>query len=100
MHLLVGADDVAELARQTVWRYTVIMNDRIEIDPAVHFGQPCVRGTRIPVHCVLELIEDGISFDRIIAEFYPSLSLEDIKACVHYAVALSRGVETHVGEAA
>lgn len=39
---------------------------RIVVDPRVHFGQPCVAGTRIPVYAVLELVEAGIPFEEII----------------------------------
>jgi uncharacterized protein (DUF433 family) len=73
------------------------MLDRISIDPAVHFGKPCVRGTRIPVYCVLELIEDGVSFEEIVSRYYPELTTEDVRACIHFATALLRGYETHVG---
>jgi uncharacterized protein (DUF433 family) len=75
------------------------MLDRIASDPAVHFGKPCVRGTRIPVHNVLELVEQGIRFDEITSKYYPDLSVEDVRACVAYAAALTRGEELHVGEA-
>jgi uncharacterized protein (DUF433 family) len=55
---------------------------RITIDPNIHFGQPCVEGTRIPVHAVLELVQAGITFDDIIHTDYPDLTLDDIRACV------------------
>jgi uncharacterized protein (DUF433 family) len=76
------------------------MLERIVVDPAVHFGKPCVRGTRIPVYCVLELVEEGVAFSEIVRTYYPDLTLDDVKACVHYATALLRGEETHTGEAA
>jgi uncharacterized protein (DUF433 family) len=75
------------------------MRDRIVVDPAVHFGRPCVRGTRIPVHAVLELIEQGLPFDAITTDYYPDITADDIRACVHYAAALMRGEELHVNEA-
>lgn len=74
------------------------MLDRIVVDATVHFGKPCVRGTRVPVHCVLELIEDGVPFDSIVADYYPALSVDDIRACVAYAAALTRGGETQTGD--
>ncbi len=74
------------------------MLDRIVADPAIHFGKPCVRGTRIPVHCVLELVEQGLSFDQITADYYPDITSDDIRACVRYAAALMRGEELHVDE--
>jgi len=62
--------------------------ERIVIDPEVHFGKPCIAGTRIPVENVLELIQEGIHFDEIVAKFYPDLSIEDVKACAQYATDL------------
>ncbi|UCC65768.1 MAG: DUF433 domain-containing protein, partial [Anaerolineae bacterium] len=40
------------------------MTERITIDPSVHFGKPCVTGTRIPVQSVLELVSEGIPFEE------------------------------------
>lgn len=62
------------------------MKDRIFVDPNIHFGKPCVAGTRIPVQNVLELVRDGVRFDAITRDFYPDLTLDDIKACVQYAM--------------
>jgi uncharacterized protein (DUF433 family) len=62
--------------------------NRIEIDSQIHFGKPCVAGTRITVQSVLELIETGISFTDIIRDYYPDLVIEDIHACLQYAIAL------------
>ena len=67
--------------------------DRIVIDSKIHFGKPCVAGTRIPVENVLELIQEGIPFSEIIKTYYPDLELEDVKACAHYATALVRAEE-------
>lgn len=64
------------------------MNERITVDPNIHFGKPCVAGTRITVQNVLELINEGLSFDEIKRDYYPDLKTEDIKACVDYAIAL------------
>jgi uncharacterized protein (DUF433 family) len=55
---------------------------RITIDSQIHFGKPCVAGTRITVRSVLELIETGISFHEIIRDYYPDLAVEDIHACL------------------
>jgi uncharacterized protein (DUF433 family) len=73
--------------------------DRIVIDPAVHFGKACVRGTRVPVYCVLELVEQGVSFEQIVERFYPELAVEDVRACVSYAAGLTRGDEVHAAGA-
>ncbi len=61
---------------------------RIIIDPQIHFGKPCIAGTRIPVENVLELLQEGITFNEIIEQYYPELEIEDIKACLHYATEL------------
>ncbi|MGI8468089.1 MAG: DUF433 domain-containing protein [Pyrinomonadaceae bacterium] len=64
------------------------MNERISVNPNIHFGKPCVAGTRITVRNVLELINEGVSFDKIKNDYYPDLQTEDIKACVDYAISL------------
>ena len=61
---------------------------RIEINPKVMLGKPVVKGTRIPVYSVLELLADGISVEKITEEHYPLLKKADIKACIKYAVNL------------
>ena len=62
------------------------MTDRIAVNPQVHFGKPCVAGTRIPVQSVLELVREGVSFSDIKRDYYPDLEPEDIRACVQYAI--------------
>jgi uncharacterized protein (DUF433 family) len=64
------------------------MMARITVNPQVHFGKPCVAGTRIPVQNVLELLNEGLSFDEIIQDYYPDLVVKDIHACIEYAIAL------------
>lgn len=59
-------------------------HDRIVIDPAVRFGKPCVRGTRITVGDVLGYLAAGMSEDQILADF-PQLAREDIRACLAFA---------------
>ncbi len=71
---------------------------RISIDQGIHFGLPCVAGTRIPVYCVLELVESGVSFPEIVSHYYPELTVADVKACVGYALDLVRNEEVHVAE--
>ncbi len=62
------------------------MRERIAVNPTIHFGKPCVVGTRIPVERVLELVREGLSFAEIIRDYYPDLQPEDIRACVQYAI--------------
>ncbi len=58
------------------------MNERISVNPNIHFGKPCVVGTRITVQNVLELINEGLSFDEIKRDYYPDLQIADIEACL------------------
>jgi uncharacterized protein (DUF433 family) len=59
---------------------------RIAVNPSIHFGKPCVAGTRIPVQSVLELLSEGLGFSDILRDYYPDLEPEDIRACVQYAI--------------
>jgi uncharacterized protein (DUF433 family) len=72
------------------------MKDRIAVNPQIHFGKPCVAGTRIPVQGVLELVRDGIGFDQIIADYYPDLAPEDIRACLQYAIDVLAAEDIHL----
>lgn len=59
--------------------------NRIVIDPKIYGGKPCIHGTRITVTMILELLEDGITFQQVIKDYYPQLKADDIKACLQYA---------------
>lgn len=72
--------------------------ERISVNPQVLGGKPCVKGTRIAVYMVLELLEDGLTFDQIIQDYYPQLTREDVTACVEYARALVEQEEVHFAE--
>lgn len=72
---------------------------RIAIDPKIYGGKPCVKGTRIAVTMVLELLEDGLTFDTIRRDYYPQLTIEDIKACLEYAKAMIESEDIHFVEA-
>jgi uncharacterized protein (DUF433 family) len=72
------------------------MADRISVNPKIHLGKPCVAGTRIPVQNILELVRDGIPFETIIADYYSDLSVEDIRACVQYAMDVVAVEDIHV----
>jgi uncharacterized protein (DUF433 family) len=58
--------------------------DRITIDPEQCGGRPCIRGMRIRVGDVLELLAAGETTEQILDE-YPYLEPEDISACLQYA---------------
>jgi len=57
--------------------------DRIELNPRVCNGKPVIKGTRIPISVIIEQIEEGESWDAILAG-YPELKKEDIQAALHY----------------
>ena len=75
------------------------MIDRISVNPNIHFGKPCVRGTRIMVQNVLELVDEGLTFTEIIEDYYPDLQVEDIHACLQYAIALVASEDIHIASA-
>ncbi len=64
------------------------MRERIAIDPNIHFGKPCIAGTRITVQSVLELVREGIAAAEIRRDYFPELTLDDVRACVQYAIDL------------
>lgn len=72
------------------------MNRKISVSPTIHFGKPCVSGTRITVQSVLELVGEGISFEEIIRDYYPELGTADIQACVRYAVDIIASEDIHI----
>jgi uncharacterized protein (DUF433 family) len=63
--------------------------ERISIDPNVCFGKPCIRGTRIWVSLILDLLASGISEEEIRSD-YNSLSHEDILAAIAYGAEAAR----------
>jgi uncharacterized protein (DUF433 family) len=62
--------------------------ERISIRADVCHGQACVKGTRIPVHQVVRMLANGDSIDVLLEE-YPSLTKEDVLACLDYAASLA-----------
>ena len=74
--------------------------DHIIIDSKIHFGKPCIAGTRITVEDVLELIHKGITFENIIKDYYPDLKVDVIKACVQYAIDSIRSEKIFIDKSA
>lgn len=72
---------------------TEALLQRITVVPRVCHGQPCIRGMRIMVHQVLDLLAAGVSPQEIIEEDYPDLTLDDIHACIAYANQLVKNEE-------
>ncbi len=57
---------------------------RIAIDPKIMVGKPIIKGTRLTVEYILNLLAHGSTFEQILEE-YDSLTLEDIRACLLFA---------------
>ena len=61
---------------------------RIAVDPEIMNGVPVIRGTRIPVCLILEMLEGGHAFAQILQQ-YPSLSRNDLEAALHFSSELA-----------
>jgi len=64
------------------------VNNRISIDPKVLCGKPVIKGTRISVSLILELLGSGYTVEKILAE-YPSLTKKDVLAAAKFASQLT-----------
>jgi uncharacterized protein (DUF433 family) len=64
------------------------LTGRIAIDPAVCSGKPCIRGTRIPIHIILDLLAADETVDNILRA-YPNIERDDVRACIQYAAELA-----------
>ena len=62
--------------------------DRITFDPGVMAGRACIRGMRITVALVVNLVANGLSVEEIIDQ-YPDLELEDVRQALRYAAFLA-----------
>jgi len=65
----------------------MVEEERIVIDGKILGGKPVIKGTRIPVYLIAEMIANGSSIKDILKE-YPELSKEDVKAALRYAASL------------
>jgi len=63
--------------------------DRISIDPEICGGKPCIKGTRLWVSLLLDLLATGMSEEALLAE-YPQLARQDILAAIAYGAETSR----------
>lgn len=61
------------------------LNGSITLNPEICNGKPTIRGTRITVQTILEFLSAGDSAEEVLQQ-YPSLTLEDIKACLVFSV--------------
>jgi uncharacterized protein (DUF433 family) len=62
----------------------VALSNRITVDLEQCGGRPCIRGMRIRVTDVLDLLGNGLTADQVIEEL-PDLQLEDVQACLRFA---------------
>ena len=72
--------------------------ERITTDPAKMGGRPCIRGLRIPVATVIDMVADGMTPADIIDAF-PDLQPQDIEQALHYAAESVREREIPIGAA-
>lgn len=63
--------------------------NRISVDPKVCFGKPCIRGTRIWVSLILDMMANGAAEQELLRE-YPQLKPEDIRSAIAYGAEMSR----------
>jgi uncharacterized protein (DUF433 family) len=61
---------------------------RISINPHICFGKPCIRGHRIWVALILDLLAGGATIEELLEE-YPGLEGEDILACIAYGAEMA-----------
>ena len=78
------AHAAAERPGKSSYSVTMDLLQRISIDPAVRFGKPCVRGTRLTVGDVLATLAAGRSEAELLLDF-PQLTHEDVLACLAFA---------------
>ena len=63
--------------------------DRVIVEPEIMHGKPVIKGTRIPVYIILNLLAGGLSEEEVLRE-NPDLTREDIHACLEYAAELAQ----------
>lgn len=64
--------------------------DRITVDPGVLGGKPCIRGMRISVGMIVQMVAPGKSAAEIVGE-YPYLQVEDVQQSLAYSAGLAEG---------
>ena len=69
--------------------------EHIAIDPAVLVGKPVVKGTRIAVELIVDLLGRGWTVEQILAE-YDHLTREDIQACLAYSAEVLKSERVYV----
>ena len=73
--------------------------ERISVNPQICHGQPCIKGHRIMVYQILDLLAAGIKPEEITGtDYYPQITLKDVHACIAYANQLVRNEDVHFFE--
>ena len=67
---------------------------RIVVDPKILVGKPIIKGTRISVEFILELLSNGWSYEQILEE-YPQLKKKDILAAIQYSLEILKDEKTY-----
>ena len=62
--------------------------NHISIDPRIHHGKPCIKGTRVPASVIVGTIAEGYTPERVIKS-WPQLTVEDVEAALRFASALA-----------
>ncbi len=70
-------------------------NGRIEVNPKILFGKPVIKGTRIPVYAILDLMAAGLNIEQVLEE-YPHLKKEDIIAAIEFASGIVKKEESEL----
>lgn len=73
--------------------------ERIQVNPEIRSGKPCIKGTRITVSDVFDYLGGGMTPEEILEDF-PDLAMEDIQACYAYAADRDRRILFRPHEAA
>jgi uncharacterized protein (DUF433 family) len=69
--------------------------DRIILDPAILVGKPVIKGTRIAVESIIDLLSQGWSYEDIVRN-YTGLTHDDIQACLAYAGAMIKTEQVYL----
>lgn len=57
---------------------------RVVVDRNIHHGEPCIKGTRVPVALIIGSLAEGMTAEEIL-QSYPQLELDDVRAALAYA---------------
>jgi uncharacterized protein (DUF433 family) len=88
---MVSGGKVELEARELAISELINWQARIKVDPAIHHGDACILGTRIPVSVIVGSVAEGETWEQIVAS-YPQLKREDIQAALLYAAGSGESV--------